>query len=219
MSPRDSAATGAWSSGRRGEHEPDSGAGGLDGLFSFADEPVVEEAPAEERPPSRAGWLIRNALLVAVATTVTVAGLRLAGVRVPILVVVAAFIALRLLMLAVAEVAPPPAVRVSARRAVEESGEYHWSGTDSLRTAVRRWEQRLDWSQSDAERFSRNVLPVLAELTDERLRLRYGITRASDPRRARELVGEPLWQTLVDPGRRPPKRQELATLVEALERL
>ena len=194
-------------------------AGGLDELFSFADEPVVEEAPAEERPPSVAGWLIRNALLVAVATAVTVAGLRLAGVRVPILVVVAAFIALRLLMLAVAEVAPPPAVRVSARRAVEESGEYYWSGTDSLRTAVRRWEQRLDWSQSDAERFSRNVLPVVAELTDERLRLRHGITRASDPRRARELVGEPLWQFLAEPGRRPPKRQELATLVEALERL
>jgi len=212
-------ATGAWSSGRRGEPESE-GAGGLDELFSFADEPVVEEEPpAEEKPPSRAGWLIRNALLVAVATTVTVAGLRIAGVRIPILVVVAAFIALRLLMLAVAEVAPPPAVRVSARRAVEESGQYHWAGTDSLRTAVRRWEQRLDWSQSDAERFSRNVLPVLAELTDERLRLRHGVTRASDPRRARELVGEPLWQALADPGRRPPKRQELATLVEALERL
>jgi hypothetical protein len=193
--------------------------GGLDELFSFADEPPAEAAPAEERPPSRAGWLIRNALLVAVATTVTVAGLRLAGVRIPILVVVAAFIALRLLMLAVAEVAPPPAVKVSARRAVEESGVYHWSATDSLRTAVRRWEQRLDWSQSDAERFSRNVLPVLAELTDERLRLRHGVTRASDPRRARHLVGEPLWQALADPGRRPPKRQELATLVEALERL
>ena len=197
----------------------DRDAGGLDELFSLADEPDAEEQPAGERPRSRAGWLIRNALLVAVASVVTVAGLRIAGTRINILIIIAAFVSLRLLMLAVAGVAPPTAIRAGARRAVEESGDYRWTGTDSLRTAVRRWEQRLDWSLSDADRFSRNVLPVLAELTDERLRLRHGITRASDPRRARELVGEPLWLALGDPGRRPPKRQEIATYVEALERL
>ncbi|HET6532989.1 MAG TPA: hypothetical protein VFH03_20565 [Actinoplanes sp.] len=197
----------------------DAEAGGLDELFSFAEEPVAAEPPEEEeeRPRSRAGWLIRNMLLVAVATMVTVAVLRIAGIRVSILVIVAAFVALRLLMLAVAEVAPPPAVRVSARRAVEESGDYRWTGTDSLRAAVRRWEHRLDWAQSDAERFSRIVLPVLAELTDERLRLRHGITRASDPRRARDLIGELLWAVLHQ--RRPPKPRELDTYVTALERL
>jgi hypothetical protein len=195
-------------------------AGGLDELFSFADEPVADEPqPDEEKPPSRAGWVIRNVLLVAVATLVTVAALRIAGIRVSILIIVAAFVALRLLMLAVAEVAPPPAARPSTRRPGEESGSYRWTGTDSLRAAVRRWEQRLEWSQSDADRFSRNVLPVLAELTDERLRLKHGITRASDPRRARELVGEPLWQALAEPGRRPPRRSDLATYTEALERL
>ena len=193
--------------------------GGLEELFSFADEPAAEEQPPGERPRSRAAWLIRNAALVAVATVVTVAALRIGGTSVNILIVIAAFVALRLLMLAVAEVAPPPAVRSATRRAAEEHGEYRWSGIDSLRAAVRRWEQRLDWSQSDADRFSRNVLPVLAELTDERLRLRHGITRASDPRRARELAGDALIDMLDDPGRRPPKRQELATLVEALERL
>jgi hypothetical protein len=193
--------------------------GGLEELFGFTDEPAAPEPPAEqERPRSRASWLIRNALLVAVATVVTVAALRIAGTRVSILIIVAAFTALRLLMLAVAEVAPPPAVR-AARRPAEDSGDYSWAGTDSLRAAVRRWEQRLDWSQSDAVRFSRNVLPVLAELTDERLRLRHGITRSSDPRRARELIGEPFWRVLTDPGLRPPKRQELATYVEVLERL
>lgn len=199
----------------------DQDAGGLEELFSFADEPVTGEQPPpeEEKPRSRAGWYIRNGLLVAVATLVTVAGLRIAGTRVSILIIVAAFIALRLLMLAVSEVAPPPAVRTVARRGGEEPGAYRWVGTDSLRAAVRRWEQRLDWSQSDAERFSRNVLPVLSELTDERLRLRHGITRASDPRRARELIGEPLWQLLDDPGRRPPKRPDFEIYVQALERL
>ncbi|HEU4349181.1 MAG TPA: hypothetical protein VFR35_15505 [Actinoplanes sp.] len=197
----------------------DREAGGLDDLFSFGEELAAEEEPAEERPRSRTAWLIRNALLVAVATTVTVAALRIAGTRVPILIVVAAFVSLRLLMLAVSQVAPPPAGGISSRRAVEESGGYRWTGTDALRDAVRRWEQRLDWSQSDAERFSRNVLPVLAELTDERLRLKHGVTRASDPRRARELIGEPLWLALAEPGRRAPRTPEIEGYVAALERL
>ena len=97
--------------------------------------------------------------------------------------------------------------------------DYRFGGTDMVRVAVRRWEQRLDWSQSDPDRFTGNLLPVLAELTDERLRLRHGLTRASDPRRARELLGEPLWQLLHDPPRRPPKPRELAGHVETLEKL
>ena len=197
----------------------DREAGGLDDLFSFAEEPHAEEQPVEEeKPRSQAAWLIRNALLVGVATLVTVAALRIANIRISILIIIAAFVALRLLMLAVSEVAPPPSPRTAAPRG-EEGGDYRWGGTDSLRAAVRQWEHRLDWSQSDPDRFSRNVLPVLAELTDERLRLRHGITRASDPRRARELIGEPLWLVLDDPGRRPPKPRDLATYVETLERL
>jgi hypothetical protein len=196
----------------------DADNGGLDDLFSFAPAPVVE--PSEPGPDRRshAAWVLRNALLIAIATTVTVAGFRIAGIRLPILMIVAFFVALRLLMLAVSEVAPPPPPGAGTRHG-EESADYHWTGTDSLRTAVRRWEHRLDWSQSDADRFSRNVLPVLAELTDERLRLRHGLTRASDPRRARELIGEPLWLALSEPGRRPPKKTDVATFVEALERL
>jgi hypothetical protein len=198
----------------------DREAGGLDDLFGFTDDPAVEEqAPVEEeKPPSRAGWVIRNALFIAIATLVAVAGLRAAGIGVSILIIVAAFIALRLLLLAVSLVAPPPAPKAS-RRGGEENGDYRWVGADSLRAAVREWEHRLDWAQSDPDRFSRNVLPVLAELTDERLRLRHGITRQSDPRRARQLIGEPLWLLLDDPGRRPPRPRDLATYVETLERL
>jgi NTP pyrophosphatase (non-canonical NTP hydrolase) len=88
-----------------------------------------------------------------------------------------------------------------------------------VRTAVRQWEHRLDWSQNDGDRFSSNLLPVLSELTDERLRLKHGITRASDPRRARELLGEPLWQLLAEARGRPPKQRELAGYVETLEQL
>jgi hypothetical protein len=197
--------------------EPD---GGLEDLFgSRPDEVVVAEPEdAGEKPRSPAGWILRNVALVAVATLVTVAGLRSRGISVSVLLIVAAFVALRLLMLAVSEVAPPPPPRPSARRG-EEEGDYRWAGTDTLRAAVRRWEQQLDWSQHEPDRFSRNVLPVFAELTDERLRLKHGITRASDPRRARELLGEPLWEFLDEPGRRTPKARELSAYVDALEKI
>jgi hypothetical protein len=195
--------------------------GGLDDLFAMVDEPAVDARPEPaERPRSRVLWATRNVLLVAVATVVTAAVLRFARVGVSVVVVAAAFVALRLLMLAVAEVAPPPAPKPAARRtSADTDGFYHWAGTDSLRSAVRRWEQRLEWSRSDPDAFARNVSPVLGELADERLRLHHGITRASDPRHARELLGEPLWLALADPGRRPPRQRDLDAYVETLERL
>ncbi|GAB1689478.1 hypothetical protein [Krasilnikovia sp. M28-CT-15] len=192
--------------------------GGLDDLFSFSTvaEPVPD-LPEVRRPRSRTAWIVRNALLVVAATVVTVAALRSAGIAIPLLLIVAAFVALRLLMLAVSQVAAPPPPKAAPR-----PGDHDHElgrGGDALRAAVRRWEVRLDWAQSDADQYSRNVLPVIAELTDERLRLRHGITRASDPRRARELLGEALWRTLEEPGRRPPKGRDLAAYVETLERL
>jgi hypothetical protein len=195
--------------------------GGLDDLFAMVAEPAIEE-PAEprERPRSPVLWVTRNLLLIVVATVVTVALLRFARLGVSVLVVAAAFVALRLLMLAVAEVAPPPVAKPATRRtSADTDGFYQWAGTDSLRSSVRRWEQRLEWSRSDPDAFARNVLPVLGELADERLRIHHGVTRASDPRRARELLGEPLWLALGDPGRRPPRQRDLGAYVETLERL
>jgi hypothetical protein len=192
--------------------EPD---GGLDDLFSFREEPAAEEAEPVAKPRSRLAWVARNALLVAVATTVTVAALRAGGINVSIVLVVAAYTGLRVILLAVSEVAPPPLPQ--RRNGVTGSGPD--AGDDSLRVAVRRWEQNLDRAHNDPDLYSRNVLPVLAELTDERLRLRHGITRATDPRRARELLGDPLWAALHDRGRRTPKARDLETYVDALERL
>ena len=189
---------------------------GIDDLLSFSDdEPVAAE---EAREGSRAAWLLKNGLLIAAATAAVVAGLRVADIDVSVLLVAAAALALRLLRWAIAEVTPPPPPRARPRSAAEES-DYRFVGTDALRTAVRRWESRLDWASTDAKRFSSNVLPVLAELADERLRQQHGLTRASDPRRARELLGEPLWQLFAEPARHPPKARELAAHVETLEKL
>jgi hypothetical protein len=189
----------------------------LDDLFSARDEPVEEqtaEAPVA-RPRSRALWLLRNALLVAAATTVTVAALRAGNLHAPLILIIAAFIGLRLVLLAVSEVAPPPL----PKRRGAGSGSSSGPASDALRAAVRRWERTLDRAHADPDLYSRNVLPVLAELADERLRLRHGITRASDPRRARELLGDPTWAALHDPSRRAGKTRELEALVDAVERL
>ncbi|MGX6602686.1 hypothetical protein ACWKSP_11190 [Micromonosporaceae bacterium Da 78-11] len=190
--------------------------GGLADLFSFREEPAAEPVEPVVKPRSRLAWVLRNALLIAVATTVTVAGLRSADMHVSLLLIVAAFIGLRLIMLAVSEVAPPP---VPKRRAGAGASGVGGDSFDSLREAVRRWEKTLSRAQSDPDLYSRNVLPGLAELTDERLRLRHGITRATDPRRARGLLGDPLWAALHDPGRRTPKARDLETYVDVLERL
>jgi hypothetical protein len=190
--------------------------GGLDDLFSFREEPA-EEAPP--KPPSetrsRALWVLRNLLLVAGATVVAVAAMRAGGLRISVPLVVLFFIGLRLVLYAVAEVAPPALPKRPSAGLAAANGP----ADDSLRLAVRRWERNLDRAHADGEVYTRNLLPVLAELTDERLRLRHGITRQSDPRRARELLGDPLWAALHDPGRRTPRTRELESYADTLERL
>jgi hypothetical protein len=188
----------------------------LDDLFSARDEPVEETTEvAVDKPRSRALWLLRNGLLVAAASTVTVAALRAGNLHAPLLLIVAAFVCLRLILLAVSDVSPPPL----PKRPAGGSGSRSGPGSDALRAAVRRWERTLDRAHADPDLYSRNVLPVLAELADERLRLRHGITRATDPDRARALLGEELWALLHEPPDRVPKPREIAAASDRLESL
>ncbi|MEV6299442.1 hypothetical protein AB0M02_08560 [Actinoplanes sp. NPDC051861] len=188
--------------------------GGLDDLFGVPQEPAEAVAVAAEKPRSRIPRIAGEALLIAVTTIVIVAGLRSASVSIPIVLIVASLIGLRVIMFAASRLAPPPVPRARSLTRTETA-----RAADALRAAVRRWERNLDQAHSDPELYARNVLPVLAELTDERLRLRHGITRASDPRRARELLGEELWSALDEPGRRGLRARDVETLVNALERL
>jgi hypothetical protein len=189
----------------------------LDELFSDGDreEPVEEIEPKVDKPRSRALWVLRNLLLVAAATTVTVAALRAGDLHAPLILIICAFIGLRLILLAVSQVSPPPLPKRQRGGSASGSGP----GGDALRAAVRRWERTLDRAHADPDLYSRNVLPVLAEMADERLRLRHGITRATDPRRARDLLGDPMWAALHDPGRRTAKTRDIETFVDVLERL
>lgn len=202
---------------RHDDEEP-----GLDLLFSA--EPEEDEPRPEGGPrPGAMGWWIANAAVIALLTAAAVGGMRMVGVRLPIALVATGFIALRALWLIVAGVAPPPPPRAPARRVsyTDNAGRSEFTSGDALRSAVRRWENRLQ-GPAEPARFSRNVLPVLAELAelaDERLRQRHGLTRATDPEQARALLGEPLWRLLEDPARKPPKAKEWAAHVQALEKL
>lgn len=189
--------------------------GGLDDLFGMADNPrSAEETETVAKRRSTLITLAGNAIVIGLVTVVITAGLRALGVTISLLLLISLLIGLRLVILAVTSVAPPPSPRLRSR-----IGSGSPPAGDALRAAVRRWEQNLDRAHSDPELHARNVLPVLAELTDERLRLRHGITRASDPRRARELLGDDLWSALSEPGRRALKARDVETYLDAMERL
>ena len=190
----------------------------IDDLLSFGEEPA-----GEAERPSRGGRgraLLRTAAVTAAVVVVVVVGLRAVGLKVPIWIIVAGVLAVLAVRRVTAALSPPPPPRAGARTpAGEEPGTWNWSARDALRTAINGWERPLDWSADNRERFTERILPRLGELADERLRQRHGVTRESDPARARALLGEPLWTFLTTPARRPPSPRDLAAIVAELEKI
>ncbi|MBY8872114.1 hypothetical protein K7640_09710 [Micromonospora sp. PLK6-60] len=189
----------------------------IEDLLSFEEEPP----PGAAEPGG--GWaraVLRTLAATVAIVVVVVAGLRLVGLQISLLAVVVAALALlavRRVTRALAPSPPPP----GGTRAIggEEDGHYNFGARDALRTAIRRWEVPLDWSATRPERFANTVLPRLAELADERLRQRHGVTREADPDRARALLGDRLWTFLDRPPRRPPSPRDLAAIVAELEKI
>ncbi|MBL6278831.1 hypothetical protein JMF97_21975 [Micromonospora fiedleri] len=189
----------------------------IDDLLRFEEDRPVQP---EQRPAGRVRSVATFLGVAAASTVVLVAGLRAVGLRVSLLVLVAAVVTLLLVRRIVVLLAPPsrPA-RSTSGTGGEEDGMYNWDARDALRTAVNRWEVPLEWSKSRPERFGGVVLPRLAELADERLRLKHGVTRESDPTRARALLGDRLWMFLENPPRRTPSPRDLAVIVAELEKI
>jgi hypothetical protein len=104
---------------------------------------------------------------------------------------------------------------VRVRRRLEPGEGYE--GGDGVAEAVRRWDRRLGWGEKDAQRFAVTVGRSLGELVDERLRQRHGITRATDPVRARHVVGERVW-ALLGPLHRPPTPRQVMAALDEMER-
>ncbi|MBE1484928.1 hypothetical protein [Plantactinospora soyae] len=185
------------------------------------EEEQEQQPPAARRGSGVRAWL-RSAFVAGALAAAVVLGLRMVGVGVSPAATFAGFLALLLIRRVARALTPPPTTRVRYVRDPErgeEDGNYNWTVEDALGSSVNRWEAKLGWSQGEPERFNRAVLPVLAELADERLRQRHGITRSSDPGRARALLGEPLWQFLGTPAKRTPPPRDLAAYVAQLEKL
>lgn len=189
----------------------------IDDLLSFEEE---RPAPAERSRGGRAGQVLRTLAGIAAVVVVLVAGLRLVGLRVSLPVLVTGVVALFLVRRVVAALAPPPPPRSGGRVAAgDDDGTWNWGARDALRAAINGWERPLDWSGGNRERFAERILPRLGELADERLRQRHGLTRESDPERARVLLGDRLWTFLSTPSRRPPSPRDLAAIVAELEKI
>ncbi|MET8280152.1 hypothetical protein [Micromonospora sp. NPDC005174] len=193
-----------------------SGSASIDDLLTFEEEGPRHD---ERAKGGRFGRVFRalagNAALVAVL----VVGLRAVGLQVSLAILIAGVFAVSGVRRVAAALAPTPAARSRPSLAQHDDGSWNWGARDALRAAINGWELPLDWSTTRPERFTEVILPRLAELADERLRLKHSVTRESDPVRARALLGDRLWTFLETPPRRPPSPRDLAVIVAELEKI
>ncbi|MEU4470108.1 hypothetical protein [Micromonospora sp. NPDC023888] len=189
----------------------------IDDLLAFEEE-AAPRGP--EAPRSRTGPVVRALAWAAAVVAVLLVGLRAVGLQVSLPVLIAGVLAVLAVRRVTALLAPPPPLPAGGRGGTgEEDGSYNWGARDALRTAINRWEWPLDWSTTRPERFTGVVLPRIGELADERMRLKHGVTRESDPARARVLLGDRLWTFLETPPRRTPSPRDLAVIVAELEKI
>ncbi|MBM0233656.1 hypothetical protein JNW91_18400 [Micromonospora sp. STR1_7] len=189
----------------------------IDDLLAFEEE-AAPVGPQERG--SRARPVLRSLAVAAAVVAVLLVGLRAVGLQVSLPVLIAGVLAVLAVRRVTTLLAPPPPPPPAGRMATgEEDGSYHWGSRDALRAAINGWERPLDWSSGNRERFTERILPRLGELADERLRQRHGLTRDSDPTRARALLGDQLWSFLATPSRRPPSPRDVAAIVAELEKI
>ncbi|MEU4679438.1 hypothetical protein [Micromonospora sp. NPDC023737] len=194
-----------------------SGSASIDDLLTFEEERPRQD---ERSGRSRLGGVLRLLTGVASVVVVVIVGLRAVGMQVSLLILIAGVLALFLVRRIVAALAPgplPPPPRRPVTRA--DDGTWNWTAQDALRRAINGWEWPLEWTNTRPERFTGVILPRLGELADERLRLRHGVTRESDPARARDLLGERLWLFLETSPRRTPSPRDVAAIVAELEKI
>jgi hypothetical protein len=198
---------------------------GLDELFETA------KAPRERvtAPFSPRWWLWRvvAALLVAGAVYVVLYVVRV-GVPYPLIATaVLAIMVLRgTLKLMEDDPLPPEVTGKGIERPVRREASGAPEGlrpavaqTDGVVFAISRWDDRLNWGERDTGRFTGIVVPRVAELADERLRQRYGVTLAGDPARARALLGEDVWLFLQGQVARRIGPRDVASIVAKVEGL
>jgi hypothetical protein len=181
----------------------------LDDLFS-GDEP---EGGGRRRSSWRA-WLARRLVFtVVIAYLGHRVGLTL-GTDIPVLLLGGLALALFTVRRMLTTIPPVPMPKTL--RTVAPAPRFT-NDIDGLAAATSRWDMRLDWIERDPQRFSARARPLMIEIIDERLRQRHGFTIASDPPRARTVLGEKLWQALNAPITRAPTPRELAAILDLME--
>ncbi len=191
----------------------------LDDLFKADDSPLPRALPARQDRE----WLVGAGLQTFLASAVVYTLLHLVDRRLPYPLILAVCLGAVLIRRAVRLAREPLWPRagdlvrpVEVRRRREPGAWYE--GGDGMASAIRRWDRQFTWGLASGPRFANTAGPRLGELVDERLRQRHGITRAADPARARELVGEKVWALLGPLERAPTHRQIMAALAD-LDRL
>jgi hypothetical protein len=189
----------------------------LDDLLMVDESQPVARVPHRQRP-----WLVRSVVQAVILSAVIFAAFRIGMLAPPYPLILAVCLGGVLVRRAVGMTAEPASQRISdavrGPSSLFARGDWYGGG-DGMLVAIRRWDRRMEWGAESPERFAATVLLRLGELTDERLRLRHSITRATDPSRARALLGEDLWHLLHDPTGRIPKPREIAAAARRLESL
>jgi hypothetical protein len=187
----------------------------LDDLFSYEEVEPTGPPRVESRP-----WLVISVLQTFAASAVVFTGFRAADLAPSYLLIVAVCAGAVLIRQAVLVAREPrwQRTRDLVRGPAWAAEELRLDG-DGMLEAVARWDRRLDWGTTNAERFGSAVARRLGELADERLRQRYGLTRASDPARARDLLGEQAWAIIHGYVDVSPPPAEVARAVASIETL
>jgi hypothetical protein len=172
----------------------------------------------EGRPHRTSGGRLGVAVPTILAVgTVMWFGMRAVGLGVALPLVLAALLSLYGLRYVLRTINPPRlpvTLRTSPRRQAGSS-----VGDDGIRAAARRWDQRLEYASGDARHTAHLIRPAFAELVDERLRLRHGISRATDPARAYAMIGPQLGKFITESVPRQVSPQEIAILIAQMEAL
>jgi hypothetical protein len=192
--------------------------GRLEDLFRFDER--LSPMPVEEPAPNRWLWQALGATFI--ITVVVLMLLRVIGFTAPFLLVLlvsGGAVAIRMLIRTVSERRwrrVGDLVRNASGSNLIIPGGWSLGSDDGMLQAIRRWDRRLEWGATSPERYAHTVAPQLGELADQWLRQRHGLTRASDPARARSVLGESTWATLHPAPGGSPSMQDI---FEALQRL
>jgi hypothetical protein len=190
----------------------------LDEMLRYEeDEPTPHRAPA---PPSRYRWMVVPVVISAVGALVAWLLLQFSGVAVPYPLLFMILLVAQLLRRTLRWLDPQPIPAGLRLPIIEPDGDGP-PPADGLQLAVARWDTRLAWvrMQRDPHQFARTVQPRLIQLVDERLRLRHGVVRSTDPARARAIVGGPLWTFMTSPVQESVTPTDLARLIRQMEEI